>query len=139
MEDIIDKTIFGTPTDPAPWRMPYDPKRKTIQAVSFENWKTRQIMYQLEPLVEVSIWDARKNSIWLHLLPYYRRFMVQLCEKENWNTKDKMALFQLDIDTKVQDWVQLGMVTNYMHLMEEGHVMEYIGHYGNLYKHSQQG
>lgn len=51
-----------------------------------------------------------------------------------------MAAFQKDIDKWIHDWIGLGHnVTNYMHMLAAGHITEYVGHYGNLYEHPQQG
>lgn len=140
VQKIINTSILGSETEPGQWEIPYDTGKKKLLPISFENWKTRRVMNQLDELVEVSITDETKKGLWMHMLGPYRNYMAKLRQKQNWNTEEEMAAFQRDIDIWIQDWIKIGgNVTNYMHLLASGHVSEYVGHYGNLYEHSQQG
>ena len=139
---IVNKTILGSETSPAQWRLPYDKKEKKVGIITLENWRSRILVGQLELLVQVSVaCDIRKGK-WYLLLPRYRAFMETARQNRDWNTPQELAVFQHDVDLWFQEWVNLhgkAAITNYVHLLASGHIAEYVFHWGNLYEHSQQG
>ncbi len=74
-------------------------------------------------------------------MPHYRNAFVMLRTRHNMLNVE-IKSFQNEFDHFFQIWV--GMygdegVTNYLHMLASGHIMEYLFKYKNLYRHSQQG
>ena len=63
-------------------------------------------------------------------------------KKEDLSEKNIME-FQFHADMFFQLWVKIGKglraTTNYVHILGAGHLSEYLDHWRNLYRHSQQG
>jgi len=142
IELLVNQNILGSETSPSQWRLPYDEKEKKVGTITLENWRSRNLMGQLELLVEVSVPCQNRKQKWQMLLPRYRAFMETARQNRDWNTPEELAAFQHDVDLWFQNWVKLhgkAAITNYVHMLASGHVAEYVFHWGNLYEHSQQG
>jgi hypothetical protein len=139
---IVNTNILGSETSPSQWRLPYDKEKKKVGTITLENWRSRNLVGQLELLVEVSVPCVIRKGKWLRLLPKYRAFMGTARQNRDWNAQHELASFQHDVDLWFQEWVSLhgkAAITNYIHMLASGHVAEYVFHWGNLYEHSQQG
>ena len=102
----------------------------------------KEIVDNMELLVEVSITNPDEKEKWLRCLPNYRAGMKIARQKQDWNTHAQLAEFQMYIDEWFQDWVSLygrKGLTNYVHMLCTAHVSEFVFKWGNLYEHSQQG
>ena len=142
VELIVNRSILGSETSPSQWRLPYDKQEKKVGTITLENWRSRNLVGQLELLVEVSVPCHIRKGKWQRLLPRYRQYMETARKNGDWNTPNELAAFQNDVDLWFQDWVSLhgkAAITNYIHMLASGHVAEYVFHWGNLYEHSQQG
>jgi hypothetical protein len=73
--------------------------------------------------------------------PTDREALIILGQKIDY-TEDEISTFQKKIDIFANGWLELngaqGM-TNYIHMLASGHIAEYMRHWKNLYRHSQQG
>ena len=57
-------------------------------------------------------------------------------------TDDEIWSYQRHADEFFAEWVDLhgkNGVTNYCHMIDAGHIMEYLLYWKNLTKHAQQG
>jgi hypothetical protein len=142
IELIVNTKILGSETSPSQWRLPYDKREKKVGTITLENWRSRNLVGQLELLVQVSVPCVIRKGKWYRLLPKYRSFMQTARQNRDWNTPQELAGFQHDVDLWFHEWVSLhgkAAITNYVHMLASGHVAEYVFHWGNLYEHSQQG
>jgi hypothetical protein len=141
LEEIVNEVLLGEELRPSQWHCPYDKSTGTLGPVSFENYRTRKVLANLEVLVELSISDFGEKEKWNRCLVQYRIALELLRQKTDLDVDD-LAAFQKAIDNWHQDYVKLhGLAgqTNYSHMLSSGHISEYLFKYGNLYDHSQQG
>jgi hypothetical protein len=57
VEVTVNEVLLGDDLSPSQWHCPYDKKSGTLGPVSFENYRTRKFIANLEVLVEVSVPD----------------------------------------------------------------------------------
>jgi hypothetical protein len=141
VEVNVNEVLLGDELSPSQWHCPYDKKSGTLGPVSFENYRTRKVIANLEVLVEISVPDFGEKAKWNRCLIQYRTALKLLRQRTNLDAAD-LAAFQKAIDSWHQDYVKLhGLAgqTNYVHMLSSGHIAEYLFKYGNLYDHSQQG
>jgi hypothetical protein len=141
VEKIVNESILGDPQHRAHWYLPYDQKAKEIAPITMDNGRVRKLMDGLEKMILVCIADGTERAKWEAMMPYYRRSFVLLRTRHDMSNEE-IESFQYEFDHFFQIWV--GMygdegVTNYLHMLASGHIMEYLFKYKNLYRHSQQG
>jgi hypothetical protein len=143
IEKIVNESILGDPEHRAHWYLPYDQKAKEIAPITMDNNRVRKLMNGLEEMIELCVADGTEKEKWQIMMPHYRQAFVMLRTKHDMSN-DEIQAFQYQFDHFFQIWV--GMygdegVTNYLHMLASGHIMEYLFKYKNLYKyrHSQQG
>jgi hypothetical protein len=141
IEITVNEVLLGDELRPSQWHCPYDKASGTLGPISFENYRTRKVIANLEVLVEVSVPDFGEKEKWNRCLVQYKTALILLRQRTNLDVDD-LAAFQKAIDSWHQDYVKLhGLAgqTNYVHMLSSGHIAEYLFKYGNLYDHSQQG
>jgi hypothetical protein len=141
VEVTINEVLLGDEERPSQWHCPYDKAKATLGPISFENYRTRKVIANLEVLVELSIPDFGEKEKWNRCLVQYRTALELLRQKTELDADD-LAAFQKAIDNWHQDYVKLHDLagqTNYIHMLSSGHISEYLFKYGNLHDHSQQG
>jgi hypothetical protein len=141
IERVVNESILGDPEHRAHWYLPYDPKVKEIAPITMDNNRVRKLMNQLEVMIELCIADGTEKEKWQIMMPHYRNAFVTLRTRHDMSNVE-IESFQNEFDHFFQIWV--GMygdegVTNYLHMLASGHIMEYLFKYKNLYRHSQQG
>jgi hypothetical protein len=149
---VVNCEILGTTASPAQWDCPRDDKKKEIAAITMDNVRTRKIIDGIEKLVVVCLPEPSESEDsppgacseragWLKCIPSYREALIILRQKTDY-TEDEISTFQKKIDIFANGWLELngaqGM-TNYIHMLASGHIAEYMRHWKNLYRHSQQG
>jgi hypothetical protein len=141
IETIVNESILGDPEHRAHWYLPYDPKAKEIAPITMDNNRVRKLMNELERMIEVCIADGTEKEKWQIMMPRYRNAFVILRTRHEM-TNLEIESFQYEFDHFFQIWVAMygdEGVTNYLHMLATGHIMEYLFKYKNLYRHSQQG
>jgi hypothetical protein len=98
-------------------------------------------MNAIELLTQLCLPNADEKNKWNTAVGHNRQGMKKLCCKEDF-TVDMVIDFQKDIYAFSQIWVTMhgdDGVTNYICMLALGHISAYLFHWGNLYRHSQQG
>ena len=141
VEEVVNNKIFGSKLDQGQWRVPMSDNRKSMIALTMSNGKTREVIKQIDRLIEVCVQDGDRRAKWIECLADYVRILPLLCSHSDLSTEE-LSDFQLNCDLFFVKWVELHGVegiTNYIHMLGSGHVSEYMQHWGNLFQHSQQG
>jgi hypothetical protein len=143
VQTYCNQTVWGTVDCPSQWKCPRDgPRNDQIGEVSIENTRTRIMIENLSGLVDVLVPDATRNRMWKWAINNNYVPAIELLRQKSEFTDDEIANFQRYVDLFFQDWVDLhgkAGVTNYVHMLASGHISEYLQHWRNLYRHSQQG
>ena len=138
---MADTQVCGTVTRPAQTRIPFDTTTNTLGVLKLDNGRVRKFLNHIEELVDLCVIDPRTKPLWKSSIQHYRVSMVMLRNKERL-TRDEIWAYQKKADYFFRDWIDChaaeGM-TNYVHMIGSGHVLEYLLHWGNLANHSQQG
>jgi hypothetical protein len=142
VECILNTKIIGDDMGPSQWQCPRgDKDRKELGTITLDNNRTRKVVNEIELLTQLCLPNADEKSKWNTAIGHYRRGMKKLRCKEDF-THNMVINFQKEIDAFFQIWVTLhgdDGVSNYIHMLASGHVSAYLFHWGNLYRHSQQG
>ena len=141
VERILNVEVFGTPRNPAHWRVPFDIKKKEIGTLTMANGRTRSIMLNLGALIDLCIIDEEDLRKWKHCIPLINRALKKLRQKEDFSDEQILS-FQKDVDDFFQVWIDLHGgpgLTNYIHMLSAGHISQYLFRWRNLFRHSQQG
>ncbi|KAL7557649.1 hypothetical protein ACA910_001253 [Epithemia clementina (nom. ined.)] len=123
------------------YQVPYDYNKHRIDTITMDNKRVWKIVAGLDWLVDLCIIVEGDNQKWKHAPESYRRGMELLGTRRNMSDKE-IFNYQKDMDLFFADWVNLHGergITNYIHLLGSGHVMEYLLHWRCLYTESQQG
>jgi hypothetical protein len=93
-------------------------------------------------LVDVCIPEQAGRDQWRATIGFYLDAMMILIQRHDLED-DKINEFQWKIDQFAQGWIVINMgkegVSNYIHDLNCGHIVDYLFHWHNLYIHSQQG
>jgi hypothetical protein len=140
LEKIINTKILGDEFDPMQWQCPTEDDG-TIGSLTLDNNRARQIVANIEELVELSVCNNTRKEQLLFAIRKFNAATTVMRQKSDY-TDDQIIQFQHNIDDFFQLWVQLysySGCTNYIHLLSSGHIAEYMFRWRNLHRFSQQG
>ena len=115
-----------------------------IGTISLENTKVRALVDNIEKLITVCLppEEVERTNDWTRAVSSYREGMKILRKKEGNYNDAEIKAYQVYMNIFGNLWVSLHQqrgLTNYIHLVILGHILEYMREWGNLYKYSQQG
>ena len=150
VETHLNTSALGSEGNIAQYQVPLEKKKgqatKNIGVVNMENYRMRNVIDELDHIIDISVVDGHpgeeRRKKWLQCLKHYRLFMKILRKKGSNYTQQELTSFQYHLDHFFQLWVELHGrqgVTNYLHMVGSGHMLEYMIRWGNLTKYSQQG
>ena len=148
VENIVSTQILGAFGSEAQWSMPVEKQSNSeegtrkVGTINMENYKVRKIVDNLDKLIDISIVDDERKLRIKKCVKHYQELMCIMRKKEGNYTEEELACFQDHALEFFQLWVILYSwhgVTNYIHMIGVGHMLEYMQKYGNLNKYSQQG
>ena len=141
IREIVDTTILGSTNQTAQTKIPFDATTNTLGILKFNNVQVRKFMDNINGLVDKCIVDTRDKPLWKTAIKQYASAMRML-RKSTRLSREEMFAYQKEADYFFRDWIDLHQaegMTNYIHMMGSGHVLEYLFRWGNLSMHSQQG
>ena len=153
IENILNNEVLGSEGNEAQYKIPIEKQKGETTTkngtIKMENYRMRRIINELDQIIEKSVVDNNNNSEsnlrklkWKQCLNHYRELMRIMQKKGTNYTHEELSSYQNHADIFFQLWVQLhgrDGVTNYIHMIGSGHVLEYMKRWGNLTKYSQQG
>jgi hypothetical protein len=123
------------------WECPSEDDGKSIGSITLVDNKAREIVTNIESLVDLFISDSTRKEQLLFSIRKFNAASTIMRQKSDY-TDDQILLFQAIIDDFFQVWVKLysfSGCTNYIHLLLSGHIAEYMFRWQNLHRFSQQG
>jgi hypothetical protein len=146
VEEVTNTKLLGSHVNPTQWVFPIDTSDKDqpmkVGTIYLSNTRSRKIMNGLERLIRLSIPNRSDQEKWIKAIKYYRRAIIILRKKGEDYTEEELTEYQDCIDIFYQFWVThqgVNGMSNYIHDLGSGHVLEYMREWGNLNKYSQQG
>ena len=141
IEGFCNTEVFGSDDNPAQWQCPFDGNDKQIGTICLDNNRMRALVDELRALIDICIVDNDRKEKWKQFVGFHSKSLEILRSKDDLSNNE-IAEFQRNADSAFQIWVSLhGIegITNYFHMLGSGHIGDYLFHWRNLYKHSQQG
>jgi hypothetical protein len=115
--EVCNEKIWGTEYRPTSWKVPFDNKEKTIEEITLDNNKTREICLKMSLIIQLGAHKTERKQKWIETLEKYVSSMIILRKKEDFSLDDIM-LFQYDIDlffSGYMDLVGRNGITSYFH------------------------
>jgi hypothetical protein len=143
VENIVTKTILGTPWRPKQWRVPLKDGAYEIGKNSLSNSTTHEFMARVMPLVETIFQhmdDEATQTEWQQMINHYN-IAIELLRSPTEFSDEDIETFQSHADIFYHKWIELvGQegITYYIHVLGSGHISHYLKQHKNLYKFSQQ-
>lgn len=141
IEQLVNESILGTEENPSQWHFPLNETKTNVGMLRLDNNRTRLIVDDLEEIINATCTDENRKTLWKRSLNNIRIALILLRKRSNY-THDEMNNFQRHVDLFAQDWVTLwgeSGITNYIHMLISGHLIDYMIRYKCLYRFSQQG
>jgi hypothetical protein len=141
IQDIINKKILGDEFDPLHWECPMNVKGEAIGSITLDNNRAREIVANMEDLIELSVSTSERKEQYKFAVRKLNAATLIRRQRKDYTDED-ICLFQQNIDDFFQVWVQLHSdsgCTNYIHMLSSGRIAEYMFHWRNLHRFSQQG
>jgi len=141
IENIFNNVILGDDDGPAQWNVPMDDDGKMVGAITLDNNRIRQVIDNLELLIEASVCDETRKHKYNGCIPQYREAMIIVRQRKEY-TDDEIISYQAHVDQWFRLWNELHGAegcTNYVHMLSLGHLAEYMYKWRNMYRFSQQG
>ena len=130
---------------PAHWSLPHKGKSEAdlcISKISGRNEMIRYMVANSDAIINACFPTNQEISGKLqHAMTCYRTSM-KLLNKHCTLTEEEMEHYQDLADEFFETWVEVfgaEGVTNYIHLIESGHMLYFLQQFGCLYLYSQQG
>jgi hypothetical protein len=143
VENFINQNVLGDEANPAQFAFPAEDDSKTVGIICLDNNRTRKIVNCISGLINICLPDEEVRQSWKTAVDGHYTPAIKLLRKKEDLTEHQIVSFQRHIDLFFQRWVFLVPgakgVTNYIHMLKSGHVMEYLKYWRLLYPHSQQG
>jgi hypothetical protein len=114
---------------------------KSIGSITIDNNRATKIIANLEEIVDLCVSESDRKDQLLFAICKFNAATTIMRQKSDFSDDDILQ-FQANIDEFFQFWIRLYSYvgcTNYIHLISSGHVAEYMFHWYNLHRFSQQG
>lgn len=151
IEKHMNEKVLGSEGNIAQYRLPVEKatgEPTKIGTVKMENYQMRRVIDNLDDIIDISVTDGNDQQVesrkekWKACVRHYKELMRILRKKGEDYTPDELIAFEEHSDLFFQLWVELhgrDGVTNSIHMIGCGHMLEYMIRWGNLTKYSQQG
>ena len=143
----MNSFVLGLEYNEVHWKVPLnDTKTDIAGSISLTNMQSKKIVAFIHLLLtdvfddSLQDWESLLEE-WTSVIDTFSKLNKLICARVEF-TDEMIEEFQCLADSFFTKWVSLnGMagVTNYIHLLGSGHLMEFLYKYRNLYKFSQQG
>jgi predicted nucleic acid-binding Zn-ribbon protein len=142
MSKILNENAFGCANDPGTYSVPMDEKTGELGEVKFNDGYAKDVEKVLSSILPKLLTKPESNcSQWKICFDGISEIMITLRQRQDF-THEEIS----DLDKKItlwsSAWISLtgreGM-TNYIHMICSGHLVEYLKRWKNLYRFSNQG
>ena len=146
---VVNRQIFNRvhlhEEDDSGWKVPLTPNRKEVGEVSMDDSTAKLFEKNMDYLIDVCLGNHSLGieyvTDWKDCMVGYRQVFAMMSSRHEATFED-VCMFVLESDAFMERYVALtgrdGM-TNYFHMLRDGHIAYYMRTYGNLYRLSQQG
>lgn len=146
---VVNRQIFRRPDlheeDNSGWKVPMKPDGKQIADITMDDPTCKLFDSGMDYLIDVCLGSHRFGNQyvtdWKECMNGYRLVRAMITSRKTFEYDDVCA-FVVTADSFMERYVALtgrdGM-TNYFHMLRDGHVAYYLLRYRNLYRLSQQG
>jgi hypothetical protein len=137
----VNTQMLGRVLEPTEWKIPLSEDNKEIGTLTMSNGRMRSIIDKFELLLPICLVEADQIASWNKCIHHYRIGMQLLRQKEDFEDEE-IPKVQYELDLFFREYVRMfggKGVTNYIHLLGSGHMVEHLRAVKNLYRHSQQG
>ena len=141
VENILNTSIIGSMMHAQHWILPFDKETNTVSKICMDNVKIRKIVAEMDQLIDPMIVDDDKKAKWKKCIDHYRQ-AIEIANRKHNLSNEEIWNFQRQADYFFALWIDLcgaEGVTNYAHMIGSGHLSEYMFHWKNLSRHTQQG
>ena len=135
---LINTAILGTTDD---WMRPYNAKKKELGPITMDNVRICHVVDGLDINIDLCVIDEDRKSWLSSALNIYRIAMVLLRKRDDF-ANPMIVSYQNHANLFFQVWIRLWQkegITNYIHMIGSGHILDYLYKWKNLYRFSQQG
>ena len=148
IQKIIRGEILGSYGSEAQWALPSESRTVEgesvlqIGTINMENYKVRKCIQKIDKLIDLSVENNTRKQELKSCLNHYKEMMEILRKKDGDYSKEELDKYDYHAQEFYQLWIKLHGrqgVTNYIHMIGSGHMLEYMRKWGNLHKYSQQG
>jgi hypothetical protein len=141
ISDIINTSAFDTVEEPGTHKVPFDSKTGKVVEVEFDDYRAKTLEAELPKILQkIKRMEEYQKSEWIWCAAI-SSILETLGQKQLF-TNAQIVDLQLEIDIRAARWVALcgkeGM-TNYTHLLCDGHVTYYLSFFHNRYPDLNQG
>ena len=153
VQEVLSTRILGLPHRRHSYQLPFNKKTKSLGDINLNNGPCRKLLVKIDLLIDTTLTiDGGNNNgknveeekkLWKDAMKHYTSAMNVLLSKVNVNEKDVIAM-QNDFDMFGNIFFyQLGYgrkgMTNYLHMIQTGHLSFFLTELKCLYRFSQQG
>ena len=147
IEHTMNSCVLGSQYNEVHWKVPLNEAKTDITGtISLTNMQSKKVITFIHLLLAdvfddtVPDWESQLEE-WTSVIELFSKLNKLICARMEF-TDDMIEEFQSVADAFFLKWVSingLAGVTNYIHMLGSGHLMEFLYKYRNLYKYSQQG
>jgi hypothetical protein len=149
VHSVVNRQIFGRvdmhEDDTTGWKVPMKPDGKQLGEITMDDSTCKLFDRGMDFLIDVAIGShslgPQYAADWKECMAGYRQVRALLNSRKEFDYNDVCA-FVSTADAFMERYVALtgrdGM-TNYFHMLRDGHFAYYLKKYKNLYRLSQQG
>jgi hypothetical protein len=133
LQHVHQTKIFGTDNSPSQWRLQYekDPAagRITLESVQLFNSAAQAGVNSIDQIIVLSFQsnDGISNKLLMACTKYHEAMKLQISHREL--SSDEIEPFQMLIgdffELLINDFGSEG-ITNYIHILEAGHIMHFL-------------
>ena len=151
IQNVINNKILGEGLNKWQFTVPIEKGRdgegSIIGKINLENTKTREVVENIEQLIDFCLPSDNDEAIyhrekWLTVVHHYVSSMNIVQKKDGEYTNKELKQYEKDAAIFGNLWIDLHQekgMTNYIHMIVAGHILEYMKEWRNLYRYSQQG
>ena len=149
VNQVVNRDVFGRmdrhEDDNTGWRVPLKDDKKTLADITMDDSTAKMFEKNINYLIDVCLQSHPLGeeyvSDWKEcMIGYSEVYEVMSSKKEQ--SFNEVCYFVMISDSFMERYIALtgrdGM-TNYFHMLRDGHIAYALNKYGNLYRYSQQG